>query len=424
MTSALEWITRLVSIDTTSHGSNLELIDLVAKELRLHGLKPAILPNEDWTKANLVVTIPARDGSTEGGIALSGHTDVVPVDGQVWETDPLKAQVRDGLLFGRGTADMKSFIGVILAALPALANAPLLEPVHLLLSYDEEVGCLGGKHLVKELADLNIRPAICVVGEPTGMRVIAAHKSVDVLELTFNGVSAHSCLPPRGVNAIEYACRAVVFIRSLAEQFRDEGPYDEAYAVPYTTASVNGITGGVARNIVADRCRVELELRSISAVEHDRLRDRIQAFCAELEEEMRLEDPQARIDLRTRATVPGLETDRASRAVAFGAAIGGTPSTSKVTFGSEAGLFQAAGIETILCGPGEIHQAHTANEYIELDQIRACEKLLANLVQHLSAPPSAGTTKPTDRPAQPDPHHHFAFAHPRRFELSHTSRSR
>jgi acetylornithine deacetylase len=389
--SALEWITRLVSLDTTSRGSNLILIDLVAKELRRHGLKPAILPNEDWTKANLVVTIPARDGSTDGGTALSGHTDVVPVDGQVWDTDPFTPQVRDGLLFGRGTADMKSFIGVILAALPALTRAPLLEPVHIMLSYDEEVGCLGGKHLVNELAALNIRPAVCIVGEPTGMRVISAHKSIDVLELTVNGVSAHSSMTPRGVNAIEYACRAVVFIRALADELRDNGPYDNAYDVPYTTASVNGITGGVAKNIVADRCQVEFEFRSISAVDRDRVGARIETFCADLQREMRRENPKARVDLRRTAAVPGLESDPGGRAVRLGEAAGGIPSTSKVTYGSEAGLFQAAGFETIVCGPGEIQQAHTANEYVELDQIRSCATFLDNLVGQLSAP-SPSTT--------------------------------
>jgi acetylornithine deacetylase len=386
VTSALDWITRLVSLDTTSRGSNLELIDLVAEELQRHGLTPTILRNADGTKANLVATIPAHDGTTDGGVALSGHTDVVPVDGQEWDTDPFTPQIRDGRLYGRGTCDMKSFIGVILAALPDLARAPLREPVHLVLSYDEEVGCLGAAQMVHDLARLGVRPTTCIVGEPTGMRVITAHKSINLMELTVHGVAAHSSLTPQGVNAIEYAARAIVFIRSLAEEFRRLGPYDEAYEVPYTTASVNLVDGGTAGNIIADRCIVQFEFRGIGSVDPRKVRARIQAYCDELQETMRLESAQARVDLRTLAMVPGLETSDTSPAIPLGAVLGGIPSASKVTYGTEAGLFQAAGIEAIVCGPGEIQQAHTANEFVELDQIRACETFMGNLVLHLSMP--------------------------------------
>jgi len=196
------------------------------------------------SKANLVVTIPAHDGRTDGGVALSGHTDVVPVDGQDWATDPYTAQIRDGRLYGRGTCDMKGFVGVVMAALPDLVRAPLREPVHLVLSYDEEVGCLGAAKLVPQLARLGVRPSTCIVGEPTGMRVTAGHKSINLFELTVHGVAAHSSLTPQGVNAIKYASRAIGFIRSLAEEFKQHGPYDEAYEVPYTTASVNLVDGG------------------------------------------------------------------------------------------------------------------------------------------------------------------------------------
>jgi acetylornithine deacetylase len=386
MKSAQDWITRLVSLDTTSRGSNLELIDVVSKELQRHDLTPTILANEDGTKANLVVTIPAHDGRIDGGIALSGHTDVVPVDGQDWDTDPFTAQIRDGRLYGRGTCDMKSFIGVVLATLPDLARVPLSQPVHIVLSYDEEVGCLGAAGMVNELAGLGVRPTICIVGEPTGMRVISGHKSVNLLELTVHGVAAHSSLTPMGVNAIEYASRAIGFIRSLADEFQQQGPYDEAYDVPYTTASVNLVDGGTAGNIVADRCRAEFEFRSIGSVSPAKVRARIQAYCDELQETMRQENTQARVELRTLAMVPGLDTNQASPATRLGALLGGLPSASKVTYGTEAGLFRAAGIETIVCGPGDIHQAHTANEFVTLDQVRACESFLDNLVLHLSTP--------------------------------------
>ena len=386
MTSALDWIMRLVSLDTTSRGSNLELIDVVFQELQRHGLTPTILANGDGTKANLVVTIPADDGRIDGGIALSGHTDVVPVDGQAWDADPFTAQIRNGRLFGRGTCDMKSFIGVILATLPDLARAPLKEPVHIVLSYDEEVDCLGAAGMVPELARLGVRPTTCIVGEPTGMRVISGHKSINLLELTVHGVAAHSSLTSQGVNAIEYASRAIGFIRSLAEEFRQQGPYDEAYDVPYTTASVNLVDGGTAGNIVADRCTAQFEFRSIAAVDPIQVRARIQAYCDDLQERMRHENTQARVELRTLAMVPGLDTGGQSPAVHLGAALGGIPSASKVTYGTEAGLFRAAGIETIVCGPGDIRQAHTANEFVELDQIRACETFMHNLLLHLSTP--------------------------------------
>jgi acetylornithine deacetylase len=386
MNSAQDWITRLVSLDTTSRGSNLELIDVVSQELRRHGLTPTVLPNDEGTKANLVVTIPARDGRTEGGTALSGHTDVVPVHGQDWDTDPFLAQVKDGRLYGRGTCDMKSFIGVILATLPSLVRAQLSEPVHLVLSYDEEVGCLGGARVVKEMAGLGVRPTTCIVGEPTSMRVISGHKSINLLELTVHGVAAHSSLTPAGVNAIEYASRAIGFIRSLADEFRERGPYDEAYDVPYTTASVNLVDGGTAGNIVADRCRAEFEFRGIGSVSPIEVRARIQAYCDELQTTMRQENTQARVELRTLAMVPGLDTDQASPAIRLGNLLGGVPSAAKVTYGTEAGLFHAAGIETIVCGPGNIQQAHTANEFVELDQIKACEGFLNNLVHHLSTP--------------------------------------
>jgi acetylornithine deacetylase len=385
---SLDWITRLISLDTTSRNSNLELIDLVAEEMRRHGLAPTILPNEDGTKANLLATIAAHNGSTDGGVILSGHTDVVPVDGQDWQTEPFEPQVRDGRLYGRGAADMKSFIAVIVAALPSLVAAQLTEPVHIALSYDEEVGCGGGAQLVQDLVASGLRPSTCIVGEPTSMRVIAAHKSINLVEITFRGKAAHSSLTPQGVNAIEYASRAVVFICQLADEFKQSGPYDDAYVVPFTTASVNIVNGGIAGNIVPDLCTVQLEFRTISAVDPHKVLGRISAHCHELQEQMRQEHPEAGVEVRTLAMVPGLDTGTPSPALALGALLGGTPSTDKVTYGTEAGLFQAAGIETVVCGPGDIQQAHAPNEFIELSQIRACEDLLDRLVQHLDA----GTT--------------------------------
>ena len=224
------------------------------------------------------------------------------------------------------------------------------------------------------------------------MRVIAAHKSINLIDITVRGLAAHSSLTPQGVNAIEYASRVVVFVRSLADEFKEHGPYDDAYVVPFTTASVNVIEGGIAGNTVADLCTVQMEFRSIAAVDAHEVLGRIRAYCEELQEQMRREHPGTGIEVATLAMVPGLDTRESSPAIALGALLGGTPSTDKVTYGTEAGLFQAAGIETVVCGPGDIQQAHAPNEFIELDQIRACEALLDRLVQHLSVPDTNGAT--------------------------------
>lgn len=221
--ASLPWITRLVAIDTTSRDSNLPLIEVVATELREHGIEPEIFPTPDGAKANLVATIPAADGSRTGGVVLSGHTDVVPVDGQDWDSDPFEVTERDGRLYGRGTADMKGFIAVGIAALPQMVAASLREPIHFALTYDEEVGCLGGAQIVKEIAGLGLAPRAAIVGEPTSMRVITGHKSMNVVAVTFHGVAAHSSLTPSGVNAIEYAASFVRFVREQAQEWREHG---------------------------------------------------------------------------------------------------------------------------------------------------------------------------------------------------------
>lgn len=372
-------------MDTTSRESNLALIELVADALRAHGVEPVILPSADGIKANLLATIAAHDGGTVGGVMLSGHTDVVPVDGQTWHSDPFVPVVRDGKLYGRGTCDMKSFIGVILAALPAMVKASLREPIHLAFSYDEEVGMCGAVRLMADLDRLGLAPRVCIVGEPSSMRVISGHKSINLFKLVFHGVAAHSSLTSKGTNAIEYAARAIAFIRSIADEYASQGPFDEAFEVPCTTASVNLVEGGIAGNTVADRCVFQFEFRSISAVNADELRDRIQAYCDVLQAEMQREHEKSRIEFITLAMVPGLDTDPRSDAPRLGEALGGTPSSDKVTYATEAGLFQGAGIETIVCGPGNIHQAHAPDEFIELDQIRACEAFIERLLQHLDA---------------------------------------
>lgn len=383
--AALDWVMRLVSLDTTSRDSNLPLIEVVAQEIRACGIEPVLVPNDTGTKANLIATFPADDGSTEGGIVLSGHTDVVPVDGQDWSSDPFTPQTRDGRLYGRGTCDMKSFIGVVASRLSEIAAAPLREPIHLALSYDEEVGCVGAVDLVKDLVGRGLRPRACIVGEPSSMRAVRGHKSMNVIRVDFHGVAAHSSLTPRGVNAIEYAAAFVRFVRAVAEGFRDHGPYDDAFDVPYTTCSVNVVSGGIAVNTVPADATAVFEFRTIAADDPSALLDRFRSELDGIERLMQQENGAARIELTVLAQAPGLDTALDAQVVDLVTGWGGEASSAKVAYGTEAGLFDQAGIPTVVCGPGDIAQAHAPDEFVALEQIARCERMIDALIADLRA---------------------------------------
>ncbi len=387
MTSSLDWITRLVAFDTTSRDSNCDLIDCVADEIRKHGVEPLILSNEEGAevrKANLFATFPAQDGTRDGGVVLSGHTDVVPVDGQDWDSDPFTVQERDGRLYGRGTADMKGYLGVILAKLERISQAKLSKPLHLAFSYDEEVGLLGAQRMVGQFEEHGINADSCIVGEPSGMRVVRGHKSINLFVARFHGVAAHSSLTPNGLNAIHYAGRFIEFYRQLTQGWRENGPFDEAYPVSFTTGGVNVISGGIAGNTVPDLCDVEFEFRALGTVDTDAIVEQVREFLFDvLEPEMKAENPAASIELVTKARGPGLETADDAAIVQLAQDCGGLPTEGKVTYGTEAGLFHGVGIDTVVCGPGEIAVAHAANEYVELEQIEACEAFIDSLVRQL-----------------------------------------
>lgn len=378
---SLPWITRLVSLDTTSRDSNLALVDLVADEFRSRGLEPHIFPTDDGLKANLICTVPDRDGGTAGGIVISGHTDVVPVDGQDWASDPFVPEIREGRLYGRGTADMKSWIGVALTLLPEMVDADLAEPLHFALTYDEEVGCVGGDAIVAEMAGLGLSPRAVLVGEPTSMQVVRAHKSINVFQVDITGVAAHSSLPTHGVNAIEYAATLVRYWRERLDDWRVHGPLDDAYPVAWTTGGVNQISGGIAVNTIPDHCRVTFEFRAIKAVSDAEVQADVRDFCDRLRAGMRREHPDADVTFTVLAAVPGLDADPASPAVTLAHQLGGIPTDGKVTYGTEAGQFQGAGFEAVVVGPGDIAQAHAANEYVEVSQIEACETFLTRLIE-------------------------------------------
>lgn len=384
MPRSLDWVKKLVALDTTSRDSNRPVIDAIAEEARRLGLRPNICPSPLGDKANLLVTVPAADGSIAGGVVLSGHSDVVPVDGQKWTSDPFEPTVRDGRLYGRGTCDMKGFVGVAVALLPDMVDASLREPIHLAVSYDEEVGCVGGEQIVKDIANLGLSPHAAVIGEPSNMQAVTAHKSINLAEVRFTGVAAHSSLTAEGVNAVEYAAKMVCRVREQAEEWKNNGPFDQAYPIAYTTASVNVIHGGTATNIVPAECIVQFEFRSLAAVDPQQTLAGFEAYAKQLEAQMQAENPAASVEFEVLSQVPGLETDPGSPAVALVHRIGGEKTDGKVTYGTEAGQFSGAGMTAIVCGPGDIAQAHKPDEFVELDQLRQCEDFIAALIKHLS----------------------------------------
>lgn len=382
---SLPWIEKLVGIDTTSRESNLGLIETIRDTLLKAGIEPLLSYDAASRKANLFATVPAADGNTQGGIVLSGHTDVVPVDGQPWDTNPFEPIVKDGKLYGRGTCDMKSYIGVALTLLPEMQRTRLKKPIHLAFSYDEEVGCVGAPVMLADLAERGIRPDSCIVGEPTSMRVIVAHKGINAYQCCVRGLAAHSSLTPRGVNAIEYAARLICHIRDVADGFRANGPYDEAFDVPFTTAQTGTIKGGIALNTIPALCEFVFEFRNLPGVDPDAIFAQIQAYAHDtLLPQMQRENPAAAIEFQQIASAPSLDASEQAAITQLVRALTDDTAKRKVAYGTEAGLFQRAGIPSVVCGPGDIEQAHKANEFVTLTQIAQCESFLRKLIHGMS----------------------------------------
>ena len=382
---SLPWIEKLIGFDTTSRESNLGLIETVRDYLKQAGIDAVLTHDADGRKANLFATVPAHDGHTDGGIVLSGHTDVVPVNGQPWDTDPFKAIVKDGKLYGRGACDMKGFIGVSLALLPEMQAARLKQPLHFALSYDEEVGCVGAPVMLADLKRRGIRLDGCIVGEPTTMRPIVAHKGINAYKCCVRGHAAHSSLTPKGVNAIEYAARLICYIRDLADQMRAQGPFDEEFDVPFSTAQTGLVSGGIALNTVPSLCEFTFEYRNLPPVDPTGLFERVEKYAREqLEPAMRAVQPHASIEFTQICAAPAFDGVEQEAITQLVRALTQNQVRRKVAYGTEAGLFQLAGVPSIVCGPGDIEQAHKPNEYVAIEQIEACEsftrKLIASLV--------------------------------------------
>jgi acetylornithine deacetylase len=381
-TATWKMLERLVGFDTTSRESNLGLIEWVRDWLKGQGVASRLTYDATGKKANLFATVGT---GPRAGIVLSGHTDVVPVDGQAWETDPFKASLKDDRVFGRGTADMKGYLAVALAMTPRFLAAELRAPVHLALSYDEEVGCIGVRGLLADLAANGITPAGCVVGEPTSMRIVVAQKGMHVYRCRVRGREAHSALTPHGVNAIEYAAKLIVYVRGMADRIRTDAPRNEGFDVPFTTLQTGTIHGGTAHNIVPRDCEFQFEFRYLPGGDPNALIDEIETYARSvLEPEMKRVAPDAAIEIRRSVDVPGLDVDADHELAALARSLARNDAVGHVAYATEAGLFQQAGIPSIICGPGSIEQAHKPNEFITLDQIALCESFMERLTEELS----------------------------------------
>jgi acetylornithine deacetylase len=371
----------LIAFDTVSDRSNLSLIAYIENYLASFGITGQRTLDDTGQKASLWATIGPNDRQ---GIVLSGHTDVVPVAGQSWTSSPFELVERDGRLYGRGTTDMKGFVAVCLAMVPEIRRVDLTMPIHLAFSYDEEVGCVGVRPLLRELSFAPIRPLACFVGEPTQMQVVIGHKGKHAVRATFRGHACHSSLAPTGVNAVEYAAELITEIRGRATQLATQGRRDEMYDIAHTTLLTSIVQGGTALNIVPDHCAVEFEARGLGTDESKSVTDAIVAWArAEIEPAMRRTEPGCGIDFEQILEYPALEMPPGHSLVTLAKQLAGRNSHAKVSFGTEAGLFVSiAGIPTVVIGPGSIEQAHKPDEYVKLSELLDCAGFIERLMAH------------------------------------------
>ncbi len=380
--SSIDFITKLISFDTTSRNSNMELIHYIRDYLQSLGVDSLLVEDETGAKANLYATLGPKD---RPGIMLSGHTDTVPVDGQNWSSDPFTVTERDGKLYARGTCDMKGFIGICLAYAPKFLERGLEIPIHFAFSHDEEVGCLGVKSLIEKFKDIEPTPMMGIVGEPTSMQVIIGHKGKQSYRCHVRGLEAHSSLAPQGVNAVEYAAEMIAHLKGMARRIQKEGPFDALYDVQHTTVHTGVVQGGTALNIVPKDCSFDFEFRCIGADSGDDLFAEIETFAREtLEPEMQAIDPASGIEFEELSAIDGLDLDPGEEVVTLAKTLAGRNDHAKVAFGTEAGLFQQqVGIPTVVCGPGSINDAHKPDEYVALEQLDKCHAFFDKLLDHV-----------------------------------------
>jgi acetylornithine deacetylase len=372
----LELAQTLVRMDTVSDHSNLALIHFVRDELLRLGVTSRLTYNAERTKANLFATL--GEGKP-AGLILSGHTDTVPWEGQAWSSDPLGAQVRDSRLYGRGSADMKSFIGVALAHAGAFLESRAPFAIHFAFTHDEETGCFGVKELIADMRDAGIAPLACVIGEPTGMVPAIAHKGVYRYKCCARGREAHSSLTPRSVNAIEMAARVVVKLREMAEGFERNEPRYDGFDVPFSTASVGQFHGGMADNVVPREAEFRYEFRDLPTADARAMQAQVVAYAQSLEPSMKSVAPEAGFRFETICEVPSFLGSAGDDVTRLAQRLSGEQRTTLVAFGTEAGIFKQAGIPTVVCGPGSIAQAHQPDEYVSLEQLARCDAFMRGL---------------------------------------------
>lgn len=383
MLRTIEHLEKLIAFPTVSRDPNRELIDYCEMHLSELGFDCVRLPNSEGTKANLYASIgPVKTA----GVMLSGHTDVVPVDGQDWSVPAFALTERDGRLYGRGTADMKGYVAAMLSVAEAAATRTLATPLHLAFSYDEEIGCIGVRSLVEMLESAPIRPRFCIVGEPTGMAVATGHKGKTAFRARCRGVEAHSALAPTGLNAIHLASDFITAIRALQAEIEASGRRDGDYDIPYTTVHVGTVSGGVALNIVPSQAELGFEIRNLTEDDPARLLARLDAEADTIVSSARQNHPMAAIEIETLWGYPGLDTPPEAEVVAFVKGLLGANRTIKVAFGTEGGLFdQRLNVPTVVCGPGSMAQGHKPDEFVERDQLVRCDAMLAALLDRLEA---------------------------------------
>jgi len=378
--ATLEILERLIAFDTTSRNSNLALIAWVEDFLNARGVASMRVPNREGDKANLYALIGPR---VEGGVVLSGHTDVVPVDGQPWTSDPFRLTQRGDKLFGRGVADMKSFSALVLAHVDQALAANLKKPLILALSYDEEVGCLGAPSMIEEIVRLMPKPQAAIVGEPTSMKVVSAHKSIRVFNVEVTGREAHSSLPHTGVSAVMEALKLMELIAAIGREQASASP--GLFIPPGATLTIGRVEGGTAANILARRCEFTFDLRCPSQALADAIEARFRDAAVKCDVEIKARAPEGGVVVSRRSSTPGLEVDAQSAAEALARALTGDNDTRAASYAAEAGLFQSAGIAAVLCGPGSIEQAHQPDEWIARAQIEEGARFIEKLIAALSA---------------------------------------
>ena len=372
----------LIGFNTVSRESNLELIRFIESYLKDLGIASTLIQNEEGTKANLHAVFGPLD---RPGLMLSGHTDVVPIDGQNWTRDPFIMSEEDAKLYGRGTTDMKGFIAAVLAMLPRAVSATLSQPLHLAFSYDEEIGCVGVKRMIDMLETAPLQPQFCIVGEPTEMQVGIAHKGKTGVLCTCHGVESHSALTDKGLNAIYLAAEMIQGIRGLQETVKLDSEHDHHYSVPYTTLHVGTIEGGTALNIVPKQCQFRFEIRNIKTDNPQHIIEQIERLASEISADYQGDFPEARIDVEVFNAYPALDTSPEEPVVKLAQGLMDTDEFIKLAFGTEGGLFQSRlGIPTVVCGPGSMDQGHKPDEFIARSELARCDKFLDKLLTHIS----------------------------------------